>query len=663
MKPPIHSNAARPGWRDAVVLAGLILGLCLAYGRVTECGFVNFDDGPYVLENRAISGGLSWPGFAAAFTRPHAENWHPVTTLSHMLDCQVYGLEPRGHHLSNLVVHGLAAGLLYWALRRLTGSTWASGWIAGFFALHPLHVESVAWISERKDVLSGLFFAATLLAYANYAPARDSLQPGRARKWYAILLLVFGIGLLSKPMLVTTPFVLLFLDLWPLGRFQSGRVRALLLEKCPLLLMSLVVGAVTLWVQRGAIQSTGTIGVAARLANGAVSAVVYVYQVIWPRNLAVFYPYPPEGYSMVVVAAAVALLLLLTGLAWAGRGRWPQGWVGWAWYGVMLLPVLGLVQVGAQARADRYTYLPGIGLALAGAWIVQGWSMQAAWRRAAAGAAGVVLLACWCWMTRQQVAVWRDSEALWTHALAVAGPSPTAESNLANVYLRQSRWEAARAHFATALDLQPNYADARNGLGFVLLQTGQPGQAAAEFEKVLKQKPEFTPAWNNLGLARLQLGDAPGAASAFQRAVEIDPSLPEAHNNLGAALARLGRVAAAIREYREAIQLKPEYPDACNNLAWLLATTPDPALRDGPMAVLVAERASRLTGGSNMIVQRTLAAAYAESGRYPEALQTAAGALRLAQLENLPDWARAIQNEIGAYLAGRAWREEAPNSK
>jgi hypothetical protein len=398
-------------WLTIGICLSLIVLVWLVFGQTLWHDFINYDDPRYVYENTTITSGLSISGIAWAFTHIHSMNWHPLTTISHMLDCQLYGLKAGWHHFTNVLLHTIAVILLFIALHQMTGAFWRSGFVAALFAIHPLRVESVAWIAERKDVLSGLFFMLTLLAYVYY------VRLPQVRR-YLIVVFVFACGLMSKPMLVTLPFVLLLLDSWPLERIK-GHVWNRVLEKVPLIALSAVSSIATFLAQKGAVGWTEELPILERINNAVVSYVLYIWQMLWPVNLAVFYPHPENRLRLWEVIASLRLLICVTAIAITLRKRRPYLITGWLWYLGMLVPVIGLVQVGWQGRADRYTYLPQIGLYIAVTWSVA--DLTALWRhqRTILSAAALLTILVLSWCAWGQTWYWRDSETLFKHALAV----------------------------------------------------------------------------------------------------------------------------------------------------------------------------------------------------------------------------------------------------
>ncbi|HEY7416059.1 MAG TPA: tetratricopeptide repeat protein, partial [Ktedonobacteraceae bacterium] len=579
--------------------------------------FVNYDDPSYVYQNTRITSGLSLSNVVWAFTHVHSENWHPLTTLTHMLDCQLYGLKAGWHHFSNVFLHTIAVVLLFLALERMTGAFWRSAFVAAVFAVHPLHVESVAWIAERKDVLSGVFFMLTLLAYFHYARA-----PSGGR--YLTLAVVVALGLMSKPMLVTLPFVLLLLDYWPLARLQARqagfirRLSQLILEKIPLIALSAASGIVTFLAQRGAIGWTEQLSVSARISNAIATYVVYIFQMLWPAKLAVFYPHPENRLPMWTITLSLVLLVGITIAASLLRKKAPYLIVGWLWYLGMLVPVIGLVQVGWQGHADRYTYLPQIGLYIAVTWAVA--DLTASWRfqRAVLAAASVLIVATLSWCAWLQTSYWRDSETLFTHALAVTRNNDVALNNLGIIFLDRGQLDDAVSKLRAAIDLRPENGPAHDNLAKALLREGRVSEAMVHYRKFL----------------------------------EIEPGNIEARNTLGTALIQQGRVREAITQWQEALALQPDNGNAVSNLAWVFATCPEDSIRDGARAVELAEKAMRLSGGKIPMVFRVLAAAYAENGRFSDAIDTAQRGADLANRTGNPALASDLKSNIGLYQSG-----------
>jgi len=749
--PKVPAGAGRwnQRWRVPAVCLVLAAITFAVFGQTLTHGFIGYDDNDYVYDNPMVARGLTLKGIVWAFTSFHASNWHPLTWLSHMLDCQLYGLNPAGHHLTNVLLHTATVIVLFLVLRQMTGALWRSAFVAAVFAIHPLRVESVAWVAERKDVLSGLFFMLTIGAYVRYARHPWSL----AR--YGLVALLFALGLMSKPMLVTLPVVLLLLDYWPLQRVEPGKLSGLVLEKLPLLALSAASCVATLLAQHGGIQSAGSFSPPMRLANALVACIVYVGQMVWPAGLAPFYPYPLNGLPAWKVAPAGMLLAGLSAVILWQRRKQPWLLMGWFWYLVMLLPVLGVLQVGDQAHADRYTYLPQIGIYVGVTWLAAEWGAK--WRvgQAALGGLMTAMLAVLMVCAWKQAAYWKNGETLWTHALACAPGNYVAHFNLGNalrlegrmdeaishyqnavqirsdypqalnnlgkalllkgrvdeaithfqqaleinpgsaqgrfnlgiallqkgrveeaiphlqmglqidpdnadmhvklgtVLLQRGQADEAIAHFQKALQINPDNADTHVNLGNILLQKGKADEAIAHFQQALQINPDHAQAHNNLGNALLQKGRVDDAIAHLQKALQINPGYGKAHNNLGNALLQRGRVEEAIAQFQQAVQIEPSDPAAQNNLAWLLATCPQASLRNGNKAVELARRANALTGGENPVILHTLATAYAEAGRFSEAVETAQRALRLAGAQSNTALAGQLQLEMKLFQAGK----------
>jgi tetratricopeptide (TPR) repeat protein len=787
----------------------LSLATWAAYWHLGRHQFINYDDQDYLTNNPDVQAGLSWKAAVWAFTTDYAGNWHPLTWLSHMLDCQLYGMNAGGHHITNLLLHIANTLLLFLVLQRMTGAIGRSAAVAALFALHPLHVESVAWASERKDVLSAFFFMLTLWTYCRYAKREGRNSEFRGQKpevrsqnsevgiqnsefgtqnsqfgsqspssifhppswiWYCLSVLLFACGLMSKPMLVTLPFLLLLIDFWPLQRWQfpirqpsagsafSTALR-LILEKAPFLALAAISCVVTFIVQRktGTVSSMDVLPLDTRIENALASYLLYIGKTLWPVHLAPFYPYLPER-PFGLVGFAAAALLGITAMALTFAKRMPYLAVGWFWYAGMLVPVIGLVQVGIQSMADRYTYLPSLGLFIAAVWGISDlagrWS---AGRIVLRASTAVVLIVCLV-LTLHQVARWENSEALFRHTLKVTTDNPVAHHCLGCVLVEQGKIEEAEQHFAETVRLKPGNFEARNNLGLALVIRGKLNEAIDQYEEVLKAHPDFEKTHYNLGralelqgnrdaaiphyrralelkpnfaeprdaladalsgqgqheealkqfimLAQLKPSDAairiklaalldargnvPEAISNYVAGLQLNPADPDAHEQLGMLLARNGRVAEAVphfeavlrlrpnaqahynlalalvvrgdtREavthYRKALELSPDWPPALNDLAWILATHPDPALRNGAEAVRLAERACELTARKEARFLGTLDAAYAEAGSFAEACRTAEQARQLALASNANDLAGAAERRLELYRAGKAFRQ------
>ncbi len=798
---------------------------CLRYG------FVNFDDNVYVYENTRLQHGLSWGTIRWAFTTLDAGFWHPLTWLTLLLDHQLFGMNGAGYHLTNLLLHAANTVLLFVLLRRLTGVTWRSAFVAALFAVHPLHVEPVVWVSSRKDVLSTLFWMLTLLTYVRYAEVQSLKSKGKSQEaapgvahittlatrhaprtthhastFYLLSLSFFLCGLMSKTMVVTLPFILLLLDWWPLRRLQlktqDSRLKtlsALFLEKLPFLAGAVVCSLRTVRAEQvvGAMHTISDVPTLDRIANAILGCWGYLVQMVWPSGLTVFYPYP-RAFALWRVLGAGLVLLLASALVLLASRRRPYLAFGWIWYGVTLLPVVGLIQVGSHSHADRYAYVPLIGIFMLLVWgscdMTRRWPHPAGILSAAAGIVLVLLLP----LSRRQLGYWKDSESLFRHALAVTENNHFAHNSLGLARLEEKKLDEAIAQFNEALAIEPSYSRPRNNLGIALLEKGQVDGAITQFRAALEHRPDFAEVSYNLGVALLRKGqpqeaiapfqqavaNRPDAAKAhyglgsallrtgrtteaivqFQKTLELDPDYAEGHSDLGLALLRLDKVDEAITQFEQALKIRPDSAEASynlgisllrkarlkeaipylqkavalqpgfaeaqselgnaflrlgkvdeaivhfqkavqanpklataqndlatallhqgraeeaiahfraatdvqpgnpfplNNLAWALATCPQASVRDGPRAVELAQQAERLSGGRNPSVLETLAAAYAETGRFPEAIATAQRALDLATARTNSALMEPLRAQIALYRAGSPFRDSGPTN-
>ena len=576
----------------------LIAAIVFVYAPVWHHDFTNYDDPDYVTNNPHVTAGITWRGVVWALTTGYDANWHPLTWLSHMLDVQLYGLHGGPHHVTNVLFHIANTLLLFGLLRRMTGAMGRSAFVAALFALHPLHVESVAWIAERKDVLSTLFWMLTLWAYVDY------VRKPRLGRYLAVLLL-FALGLMAKPMLVTLPFVLLLLDFWPLGRFREqeipirGRLQtassepqaasgpqqaahhspltarqfllaarhspltALVIEKVPLVALSVVSSIVTYEAQRrwGSMNPRNITVLDARLANAALSYVRYLVNMLWPAGLAAFYPYlhPIPGWlALGSVIFLGAVTLAVTHLRW----RHPYLVLGWLWYVGTLVPVIGLVQVGLQSMADRYTYVPLIGLFIVLAWGIPELLRQWPFRNTVlATLAAFVIVACMI-TARDQVQYWRSTLSLWDHTRQVTSGNFSASYWVGIALARQGRVAEAIPYYVESIRINPAYEPARNELGYALWLQGRVDEGIAQFLEALRINPRFAEAHNNMGALLWSQGKADEAAAQFSEALRVRPEYAEAHKNLAAVLLNQGKPDQAIRELQEALQIDPNYQEA-----------------------------------------------------------------------------------------------------
>ena len=752
-------------WRDsrgaiAIICVFLIAITWFVFGQTIRYDFVNYDDDNYVYANPLVSSGLTVSGAIYAFSGKHAGNWHPLTTLSHMLDCQLWGSHAGGHHLTNIVLHTIAVVLLFLILLQMTGALWRSAFVAAVFAIHPLRIESVAWISERKDVLSAVFFMLTLGLYVRYVRYSSI---GR----YLAVVGSFALGLMCKPTLVTVPLVLLLVDYWPLKRFAGqSSTRRLILEKIPLFALSAAGAGATLWAHEKSIIHLEQIPFLWRVGNGLVTCLTYIKQMIWPARLAVFYPHPANTLPVWEIGLAIVLLLLASGGAIALRRKQPYFFTGWFWYLLMLLPVIGLIQVGSQAHADRYTYLSQIGLYILLAWAITdacrasvpdanrkgtafrraeragaqrnrreaqrvkraGANKSNALQRRIVGVTASVAIIVLAWCAHIQASYWRNGETLWSHAIAVTSENFIAYDGLGQFLLDRGRLDEAIDQFQIALNIAPKYPMARTNLGIALAKKGRIDEAIANLQTVLEDYPNDSKARYNLGTALLEKGDSQSAIAAFEKALSIQSRYPSAHYSLGMALDDSGRIDEAIAHYQEAVQedphfaeayyllgndlfrisrvddaiaayeralqSRPAYPEvenniglallkegrpveaighwenavanesdfvaALNNLAWVLAAFPEASIRNGDKALRLADRANQLSGSKDPAVLRTLAAAYAENGRFTEATVTAETGLQLANTQNNSALAKIFEGDLAHYRANAPVRIALP---
>lgn len=665
---------------------GIKFGICLflvaitlaVFGQTIRYQFVNFDDDLYVYNTPAVQSGLTLKGVVAAFINQHAHNWHPLTTISHMLDCQLYGLNAGGHHATSVILHTIAVLLLFWLLERMTGAIWRSGLVAALFAVHPLHVESVAWISERKDILSAVFFFLMLLAYSRYARAPSVMR-------YLVVVVFFAAGLMSKPMLVSAPIILLLLDYWPLRRFeqssaisgktkvsesdkQKRKIRGIYLEKILLFVLSAAACILTFVLQKRTAGAIPPLPFLWRVQNAFVSYVIYAWKTLWPTRLAVFYPHPNDTLALWQVIFAILLLLAITASVIVFRKQRPYLLTGWFWYLVMLIPVIGIIQVGEQGHADRYTYLPHVGLFVALVWfpIDLATVRRSKPQVAVITAATVLIVLALGWVAFIQTSYWRNSEALWTHALAVTSDNDVAHNNLG--YLCNDRGELDQAilHFESAARIRsakrdPHYdlasAFVQMNLGDALARKGRSDEAIGHYDEAIRLQPDYADAYYNRGTVLFAKGRTDEAIADLAKALEMHPNDADAHTSLGNALLQKGSLREAIAQYVTALALAPEDPHSRNNVAWVLATASDSSIRDGGRAVGFAEEAVQLSGGREPLFLRTLAAAYAESGRFSDAIAVAQQAANIANMQAKPDIAKRLNGDLVLFRGNLPLRE------
>ena len=652
----LGDNEGQPGSSRRLlgVYLGLALLIWLVFGQILGHQFVEFDDQNYVYQNQSITAGLTTSGIIAAFTQPHAQNWHPLTTISHMLDCQLWGLNPAGHHLTNVLLHATVVLLLFSVLNAMTGAMWRSALVAAVFAIHPLRAESVAWVSERKDVLSGVFFMLTLVAYLRYVRNQG---PSR----YLVTLFCFSLALMAKPTVVTLPVLLMLLDYWPLQRIGVERGAQFLrsrifTEKIPFFVLATIVSVVTILVQRHTVEYSQAVALTDRLGNAVLSCVAYLVQLFWPANLTVFYPHLADQTSISSFVMGALLLIAISVVIARERKRRRYLATGWTWFVVAMLPVIGLVQVGLQGRADRYTYLPHIGLFIALVWLL-GDLPVLKFRFGRRGVAGITVAVVLLlgWRGYAQAGTWRDTETLWRHALSANESNDVAHNNLATILMRRGRIDEAIDHYQAALRVGARFethtrlspAIVHNSLGNALALKGDIAGAIGHYRVAAELRPELTDARTNLAAMLRRQGDLAAAIAEYQEVVSVPPFDGGSQRDLAAMLVEANRIPEAVVHYRRALELSPDSLDALNALAWILATSADPGVRAPLEALRLAERANRLTGGDDPMVLRILAAAYASTGRLSEASSAAQRALFLAGSNDT--LVRALETEIERY--------------
>jgi tetratricopeptide (TPR) repeat protein len=644
----------------ALVCIALAAVTIVAYWPVLNAEFVRYDDQTYVTENHYVLGGVSLDGIKWAFstsTGAYSANWHPLTWLSHMLDCEFFGQDAGLHHLTNLLLHTANSVLLLLVLASMTGRLWPSAFVAAAFALHPLHVESVAWIAERKDVLSGLFWMLTMACYLRYT--RNG-----SRSSYILTLLFFGLGLMAKPMLVTLPFVMLLLDYWPLNRLDSDstvsrhqKIKSLIVEKMPFWVLTITSCVVTYMAQKsgGAVSDTEVLPFTVRLANASVSYVTYIVKMVWPTGLAAFYPFklvPPWQALRAFLGLAITMT---AALYWLRRKRYFT--VGWLWYLGTLIPVIGFVHVGIQSHADRYTYIPLIGLFMILAWAVSDLCSNRPRLQLSTAVVSTLLLAGMFAGTRNQVAYWQDSTSLFRRAINVTENNLIMHMNLGNELTDKGQLDEAIGHYRRALKISPDFAEAHEKLGFALAEKGQLDEAIIHYRRSLQIDPENANAHNRLGFLFAGRGRMDEAIEHYRQAVQIDPDFAKAHANLGFELSKRGQLDEAVYHYQQAIRVRPRDSAALNNLAWILATNPQ--LRDSAEAVRLAEKACALTSHKNTKFLNTLAVAYFYANRFDEAISTAEKALELAQASGDEGLTQKLKNRIMLFQEAKSF-ENAP---
>jgi len=649
-------------------ITGLFLFLItlVVYLPVLRNGFVNYDDGDYVTENRMVQQGLSWQGFKWAFTMWHASNWHPLTWLSHMADCEIFRLNPAGHHLVSLLFHAANVVLLFVLWRRLLGDIGSAACIAALFAWHPLHVESVAWVSERKDVLSTFFALLSLLAYERHAVRQNEQMAGRkapvktADAFYLtrpcwLALCFFACSLMAKPMLVTLPFVMLLLDFWPLRRPRS--FLGLGLEKWPFFLLVIGSCAITVLAQRQeAMASFAKFPPGLRLENAVLAYAVYLQQTIWPLQLAVFYPLP-DAIAWPALMAAASVLIAISVLVLLTARRRPYLLVGWLWYLGTLVPVIGLVQVGDQAMADRYTYFPLIGIFLGVTLLIQDAAARFKISKGLVALPVLAALGACLVLTGRQLSYWRTSETLFTHALAVTKDNALAHLNLGEAYQEEQRPDAALIQYQAVLKLAPGRHEAYNNIARILNDAGRP-EAALEYSRTaVRLNPRSPSLHTSLGIILFELKRFDEAQAEFSGALRLEADNAPAHFMKARTYLKQADDRAALPQLQAALQAAPEDFSMLIFTARVLASDPDAQVRDGSGALVLAEHAGKIAGPAHPLVLDTQAMALAEVGRFAEAVQAEQQAVALASPAGPDSDAAAMQQRLALYLQHQPWRE------
>ena len=681
-----------------LICALLVLATAAVYFPVVTFDFINYDDPAYVTNNPHVISNLTWNNFGWAFSYGEIGHWHPLTWLSHMLDYQIYGLHAGGHHLTNVLLHTVSVILLFLVLMEMTGAVWRSAFVAAVFAIHPLRVESVAWVAERKDVLSGLFFMLTLLAYLRYVRKPPSIRR------YLMVAILFALGLLSKGMLVTLPFVLLLLDYWPLQRLRldpkdgspmnsQGRqanVWRLIVEKIPLFALSAFSCLATSIVPEK-MPASYTLSLSSRVGNALISYVTYLWQMVYSKGLATPYPYPANGPLLADVATVLALLLVISfGAVVCWRKR-PYFAVGWLWYLGTLVPVIGLVQISYYSHADRYTYLPHIGVSVMVAWGVGELARRNRLRSLIVALAVVALIGCGV-ASALQVRLWRNSETLFTHsarvttgnyiaflnlgmdamekgksdeaaknffeALRIRPDYPATQLAIANILRTQGQLTDAAAHYKEALRLLPDYEQAHYNYGSLLATQGNLDEAEKHFREALHLKPDWAEVQFKLGYLLCLRGNLDEGIARYQKAFKLRPE-PEAHIHLGNAFARQKKWAEADDHLRLAVKALPNNPVAARDLAWVLAASGDPKIYNPAEAIQLAEHACELTERHDAGCLDILAIAYSESRRFDDAIKASEHAAQMAKDEGDTDLVAQIQERLKYFREGRTFRDQA----
>jgi protein O-mannosyl-transferase len=665
----------RPNPKYLVCLFLVVITL-LSYWQLPTHDFLNFDDNVHITQSINVHKGITWKNIAWAFSFTDIAYWHPLTWLSHMLTFQLFGLNSGMHHLANLFLHVANTLLLFFVLHRMTRSLWSSAFVAAMFALHPLNVESVAWASERKNVLSTFFWMLTMLAYVCYAERPTLLR-------YLLTFLVFALGLMAKPMLVTLPFVLLLLDYWPLYRlnlspskrinqehhksknagFQRSTFLRLVLEKIPLLVLSIItIYLSSMSVQGGRyIISTALVPMKLRVANALVSYVSYIKKMIWPHNLTIYYPYP-HALPMWQVAGAGLLLFCISCLVLKALKSKPYLVVGWLWYIGTLVPVIGLVQAGLwPATADRFAYVPLIGLFIVIAWCAPDFVTRWRSRKIVLVTLATTLISILTVTTWLQLKYWQNGVTLFTHSLKATPNNSLINKELGNALEDQGNFDKAMYYYAKAIQITPNFAEPHNNLGRIFALKKDYKDAIYHYNEALRIKPTFTEAHNNLATALLYQGNEKEAIYHYYEALRSNPNYAGAYYNLAKIYANQGKTEKTIILYRKALDCNPEMIQALYNLSWINATHENEKYRNGEKAIELAEKLSKITQYNHPMALDALAAAYAETGKFDTAVLTAEKGLELAKQQGPKELAFGLKNRLELYKKGQPYRQYLSN--
>ena len=653
----------RPRWKYIICLF-LVVTTLAVYWQVSNYEFLNYDDDLYISKNYHVKVGLNMSGLIWSFTTAKMNYWLPLTWLSHILDFQLYGMNAGGHHMTSLLFHIINTLLLFFLFKRMTGDIWKSAFASALFALHPLHVESVAWVAERKDVLSTFFWLLTMMAYCRFVE-----KPVLTR--YFILLLFFVLGLMSKPMLVTLPFVLLLMDFWPFGRLQLGQVIQtdvvqtqktsilyLIGEKVPLFLLTAVASVAAYITQKkgGALARMDFALFKIQIANALVSYVSYIKKMIWPSQLAVFYPQPGTLQISKSVGAGLLLIALTVFVVNFWR-RFPYLFVGWFWYIGTLVPVIGLVKVGGFAMADRYTYIPLIGLFIIIAWFIPDLVALRSHRKVLLATFAMLYLSVLMALTWKQVRYWENSTALFNHTLNVTTDNSLAHMKLGEALAEHNKNAEAIRHYLEALRINPDFVQVHFNLGDVHASLGNFEDAVYYYNEALQKKPDFAKAHNNLGNAMARQGNSEAAVYHYNEALKINPNYAGAYYNLGKIAANQGKIEEAILHYRKVLLLNPIMKEALYNLSWTLATHENDKIRNGEEAVKLAEKLCKITQYNQPLALDALAAAYAETGQFDAAVLTAQNALKLALVFGPEELVLGLKRRLLVYETGSPYHQ------